>query len=71
MDGWQILLCVMAFLRVGNLMRFLSPSVLSGFVSGSGAYIAIAMLKLVTGVKVRENAKRKKGGGGRGIMRAS
>lgn len=36
-----ILLCGMALFRVGSLMKFISPSVLTGFVTGSAVYIFI------------------------------
>lgn len=34
----------MALLRVGNLMRYVSPSVLTGFITGSGVYIFIGQV---------------------------
>jgi hypothetical protein len=43
---WQLILCGLAFLRFGSLMRFLSPSVLTGFVTGSGVYIFLSQSKV-------------------------
>jgi len=47
-----ILLCGMALFRVGSLMKFISPSVLSGFVTGSAVYIFITQSKYIWGFKV-------------------
>lgn len=42
----------MALFRIGSLMRFVSPSVLTGFVTGSGVYIFISQSKYMFGMKV-------------------
>lgn len=49
----QLVLCGMALFRVGSLMRFVSPSVLTGFVTGSAVYIFISQSKYIWGFKVR------------------
>jgi len=40
-----IILVSVAFLRAGSLMKYISPSVLTGFVSGSGVYIFITQVR--------------------------
>jgi MFS superfamily sulfate permease-like transporter len=42
----------MALLRVGSLMKFVSPSVMTGFVTGSGVYIFLSQAKYLFGFKV-------------------
>ena len=42
----------MALFRVGTLMKFISPSVLTGFVTGSAVYIFISQSKYIWGFKV-------------------
>jgi hypothetical protein len=49
----QLLLLSMALLRVGSLMKLISPSVLTGFVTGSGVYIFFTQSKYIWGFKVR------------------
>ena len=43
----------MALLRIGSLMKLISPSVLTGFVTGSGVYIFLTQSKYIWGFKVR------------------
>ena len=43
----------MALLRIGSLMKLISPSVLTGFVTGSGVYIFFTQSKYIWGFKVR------------------
>ena len=38
--------CALALLRIGSLMKFISPSVLTGLVTGSGVYIFITQSAL-------------------------
>ncbi|GAB5037369.1 sulfate transporter [Nannochloropsis oceanica] len=47
-----VLLCGMALFRVGSLMKFVSPSVLTGFVTGSAMYIFISQSKYIWGFQV-------------------
>ena len=42
----------MALIRIGRLMKFISPSVLTGFVTGSAVYIFINQSKYIWGYKV-------------------
>ena len=51
--GAALILCGMALFRVGTLMKFISPSVLTGFVTGSAVYIFISQSKYIWGFKVR------------------
>ncbi|EWM24464.1 sulfate transporter [Nannochloropsis gaditana] len=50
--GAAVLLCGMALFRVGSLMKFVSPSVLTGFVTGSAVYIFISQSKYIWGFKI-------------------
>jgi hypothetical protein len=50
----QILLLSMALLRIGSLMKLISPSVLTGFVTGSGVYIFLTQSKYIWGFKVKK-----------------
>ncbi|GAB5037368.1 sulfate transporter [Nannochloropsis oceanica] len=47
-----LMLCVMAIFRVGSLIKFISPSVLAGFVTGSGVYIFVTQSKHIWGIKL-------------------
>lgn len=53
----------MALLRIGSLMKLISPSVLTGFVTGSGVYIFLTQSKYIWGFKVRMDGS----GGGLGL----
>jgi hypothetical protein len=53
-----MLLCGMALFRVGSLMKFISPSVLTGFVTGSASYIFISQSKYIWGFKVRREGEK-------------
>ena len=57
--GAALILCGMALFRVGTLMKFISPSVLTGFVTGSGVYIFLSQSKYIFGFKVRACVRRR------------
>jgi sulfate permease, SulP family len=51
-----LILVAMGLLRLGSLTNFLSQSVLTGFISGSAAVIALSQLKYVLGMTIDRKA---------------